>query len=491
MPNLLFLFTDEQRFDTMACYGNEAIAMPNLNHLAGQSCILEQAYVTQPVCTPSRASLMTGQWPHTCGCTENNVPLPPETACLPEMLPEGEYACGYHGKWHLGDEIFAQHGYTDWQAIDDGYHPWYSKERDPSARSAYHWWLVDHGIEPGKGNRFGRSQVADLPEELSKPAFLAQTAEHFIEQHRQEPWVLTVNFFEPHMPFTGPRDEQYDPAAIPLPRNFDHLPGEMNHPKYRLFREHYRRHGCGSSPAPLDNEVAWRTLIARYWGLCSQVDAAVGRVLKALRRSGQEDDTIIVYTSDHGDMMGSHQLVAKCVMYEEATRVPWLIRLPGQAAQRRIPQPVSQIDMVPTLLDLLGRPRPEHLQGHSLRDVLEGRAEQPGRDVFIEWNGPNCGLGADVIGEVKLPPDVAACADRATAEKAILDPLRTVVAADGWKLTLSPDLGRHELYNLRDDPLETTNLADRPDMKPRMRDLANRIRDWQEQTCDRVELPPI
>ena len=111
--NLLFIFTDEQRADSMAAYGNLHIETPNLNRLALESVIFDQAYVTQPVCTPSRSSIMTGLYPHTNGCTENNRPLPPGVPCLPEMLADGDYVTAYHGKWHLGDEIFAQHGFDE------------------------------------------------------------------------------------------------------------------------------------------------------------------------------------------------------------------------------------------------------------------------------------------------------------------------------------------------------------------------------------------
>lgn len=129
-PNLLFLYSDQQRADTLAVNGNSQIHMPNLNGLAAQSTAFERAYVTQPVCTPSRSSLLTGQCPHTNGCTRNNVPLQGDTRCLPELLGDPDYACGHLGKWHLRDEIFAQHGFAEWRAIEDGYWRYYS---DPSA----------------------------------------------------------------------------------------------------------------------------------------------------------------------------------------------------------------------------------------------------------------------------------------------------------------------------------------------------------------------
>ena len=485
--NLLFLFTDEQRADTMAAYGNRRIQTPNLNRLADQCVVFDRAYVTQPVCTPSRASIVTGLWPHTSGCTQNNVPLPAGAACLPEMLPAGRYATAYYGKWHLGDEILAQHGFDDWRSIEDGYRKYYSDRCDRDARSDYHHFLVANGLSPADGDAFTRAEAARLPEQFSKPAYLAREARRFIREHAGEPFVLFVNFLEPHMPFFGPRDGQHDPADVPLPGNFEHPPTADQHPKMRLFHQHYRESGCGGS-APLNGPAAWRELIARYWGLCSQVDTHVGAILAALEDAGLADSTIVVYTSDHGDMMGSHQLAAKCVMFEEAVRVPLLIRLPGQTVPRRIAAPVSQIDLVATLLDCMGHDVPDRRQGRSLRALLEGRQAGPADDVIIEWNGPNCGLAADVVGRVELPKHLEDCCTVEEAAAAVRDPVRTIVTADGWKLACSP-MGAHELYDLNEDALETTNLARRAELAPLMRGLADRIRAWQQRTGDAVELP--
>jgi arylsulfatase A-like enzyme len=134
-PNLLFLFTDEQRADTLAAYGNSRIAMPNLNALAEESILFERAYCTQPICTPSRSSIMTGVYPHSNGCTRNNAPLPEEFRCLPEYPAFEGYTSAYHGKWHLGDEIFRQHGFNEWRSFEDEYIRHYRPHRDRSARS--------------------------------------------------------------------------------------------------------------------------------------------------------------------------------------------------------------------------------------------------------------------------------------------------------------------------------------------------------------------
>ena len=544
-PNLLFIFTDEQRYDTLAAYGNEGIETPNLNRLGAESTVFERAYVSQPVCTPSRATLLTGLYPHTNGCVENNVPLAAVTPCLPELLPRGQYATAYHGKWHLGDEIFAQHGFDEWISIDDGYHRWYSAGRDRAARSSYHQFLLESGFEPEGGDRFGRAQSARLPEGYGKPAFLAREASRFIRDNRDRPFSLFVNFFEPHMPYFGPRDDQYAPAQVVLPPNFGDLPDATQPLKARALQRAYRERG--HSGLPLRTEADWRRMIANYWGLCSLVDTHVGTILDTLDECGLRDDTIVVYTSDHGDMMGSHGLLAKCVMFEEAVRVPLLVRRPGQTHGRRIAGPVSQIDLVPTLLDLMGQPVPDHLQGESLApllagaewvsdaaaasaaecpdhrrndsgasaaarqdrgqdgpgDVAPGRRAAPGSgptagrgepeasrgegDVFIEWNGGNTGMLGEGPGGYWALEALEGGASPADLEASIADPVRTVVTVEGWKFNCSP-LGEHELYDLEADPFETTNRAGDPGCAAVMRDLWGRLRRWQEETGDAVSL---
>lgn len=483
-PNLLFIFTDEQRADTLAAYGNRKIQMPNLNRLARQSVVFERAYCTQPVCTPSRSSLMTGLYPHTTGCTGNNIPLPRALPCLPEMIESGRYATGYHGKWHLGDEIFAQHGFEEWVGIEDGYRHWYSRGRDRDARSAYHHFLKANGFTPTPSNVFPRDFACRIPEPFGKPAFLAREASRFIRQHRRHPFILYVNFLEPHMPFFSPRNDQYDPRDVTLPRNFNRPPTPSQHLKARLMKEGYYEHG--HSGYPLRTEAEWRRMIANYWGLNSLVDTHVGAILKTLDDCGLTDNTIVVFTSDHGDMMGSHRLIAKCVMFEEAIRVPLLIKLPGQRRQRRMRHAVSQIDLVPTLLDLMGQPIPSRLQGVSRKAELEGARGRGAQDVFVEWSGTETGI-LERYEDERMPERLARLATRAQFRKAVRDPMRTIVTPDGWKFTWSR-MGQHELYNLRADPWEMKNLAARKDMKPRLRELTSRIRAWQVRMRDKMEM---
>lgn len=487
-PNLLFLYTDEQRFDTLAAYGNTRIQMPNLNRLAETSTVFDQAYVTQPVCTPSRSSLLTGLYPHTNGCTHNNVPLRASFPCLPEML-RGRYAAAHFGKWHLGDEIYPQHGFTDFRSTEDAYAELYSEGRDRNDRSPYHHWLVDKGLLPQNGSLFDRAETARFPEKFSKPAFLAEKSIEFIREHRHEPFALYVNFLEPHMPFLSPRDYQYDLDDIPLPANFEDAPGADAPLKARAFSRQY----CASSILgfPTRTPTEWRRMISHYWGLCSLVDTHAGRILAALEENQIMDNTLIVFTSDHGDMMGSHKLVAKCVMYEEAVRVPLLLRMPGQSRTARVAGPVSQLDLVPTLLELMNQPVPEHLQGQSLRPLLGSSRARSDRDVVIEWNGPDNDLLPPRVADAgfnELPEHLRDLATLPEMNAAVRDPVRTIISPDGWKFCCSP-LGEHQLFNLNDDPCERRNLFADASLRPRVREMQKRLGEWQGRTGDSVALP--
>lgn len=477
--NLLFIYTDEQTFKTLKAYGNDQMAMPNLDRLARQSVVFDETYVTQPICTPSRSTLLTGLYPHTNGCVKNNVPLNPETPCLPEMLTRGDHVTAHYGKWHLGDELHAQHGFQEWIGIEDAYNDYFSEGKDRDIRSGYHHFLIEHGFVPKNGSNFGRAEAARLPEEYGKPAFLAQEATRFLRTNKDNPFVLFVGFLEPHMPYFGPRDGQYDPADIPLPANFDAVPGPAQPLKARLLQQHFAR--VGHSGLPLSNPDEWRRMIANYWGLCSLIDTHVGTILDTLDECGLSENTLVVFTSDHGDMMGAHRLLAKCVMYQESIRVPFMIRKPGQTEGTRVTGPVSQIDLVPTLLDLMGEAVPESLQGKSLRPRMEHPDQLSREPAFVEWNGP-------VMAKLKMQDWMQELGTPEEIRAGCTDPVRTIITADGWKFNCSP-LGEHELYNLTDDPFETENVFEQE--RALARQLREQIVQWQKDTGDFVVLPTV
>ena len=470
-PNLLFIWTDEQRADTMAVYGNRKIQAPHLNQLAGESVVFPNAYVSQPVCTPSRATVMTGLWPHQSACVANNIPLPKGVKCFPEMLNDPDYCSAYMGKWHLGDEVFAQHGFTEWVSIEDGYRTHYGPDRDRSQKSSYWQFLNDLGYPPEDGY-YSRGFAAHLPLERCKPKFLETRAIDFLQRHRKDPFVLYVNFLEPHMPYYGPLNDLHDPASLNLPPNFDD-PLEDDEPlRYRLLRQGYI--DKGAEGLDLCTETGWRRLIANYYGLVSQVDRSVGAILAELQRLGLDGNTIVVYTSDHGDMMGSHKLLAKTVMYEESVKVPWLMRIPEmKRKQSLLPGRYSQLDLVPSLLELMGRENPG-LPGRSLVPVIKGE-RPPQRDVFIQWNQSEGQLNAKL-------PDVTP-KDTARVHNA---PIRTVITQEGWKLCRCAR-DKHQLFDLNADPYETKNLYYTGEHGPRIAELSGLISGWQADVEDSVE----
>lgn len=481
--NLLFIFTDEQAAATMAAYGNTMIHTPNLNRLAERSLVFANAYVTQPVCTPSRSSLLTGLYPHSSGCTENNIPLNTDVPCLPELVCPSDYVTGYIGKWHLGDELFAQHGFQVWQIVEDMYRQYCSPGRDRFKHSPYHDFLVGNGLAPDARSAdgfgfFSRLYCAALPEELGKAAYVAAEACRFLRENRDHPFLLYVNFLEPHMPYTSPRDSQYDPGKVRLPDNFHSECGADRPLKTRLFARAYRE--LGRDGFPLSTESDWRRFVANYWGMASLVDTHLGFILDTLEECGLAEKTILVFTSDHGDMMGSHRLLAKCVMFQEAIRVPLITRIPGLTGRGRIEPPVSQIDLVPTLIEALGREVPDGLDGHSWIPFLKGESPLAQKDVFIEWNGFNSGFG-DIVGGSPILPCWEEIADEEEILRALGDPVRTVITPDGWKYNHS-SIGEHELYDLGRDPLETRNLAQDPGYREFMGELRRRIAGWQSRT---------
>jgi arylsulfatase A-like enzyme len=485
-PNLLFLYTDEQRTDTLACHGNGRGIMPNIDRLAAQATVFDRAYCTQPVCTPARGSIVTGLYSHAHGAVDNNTWLRRDAKCLPEHLPAGLYTAGHFGKWHLGDEIFPQHGFTDWRGTEDTYHCTYSppvKEFGPE-RSHYHHWLLKHGVKPNTPgnmkpgdpkwhpayeNRFFRDQIHLLPEEVSRPAFLAEQALEFIRDNKARPWALYINFLEPHPPFHSCRDKQYSPADVTLAPNWKEELGPDRPLRLRARAASER-----------EEEKRLRETTARYWGMCSLLDDQIARIMKALDDYGLRGSTIIAFTTDHGEMLGSYGLGGKGCMFDEAAHVPMFVSLPGQKTGRRVGRPVSQIDLVPTLLDLMGQKIPPGLHGSSLAPVMTGPKTEPDRDVFIQWE----------TGPVKHPKPAkmnARLQKLGTADQigtAYQERVRTVVTRDGWKFNRN-SLGLHELYDLNNDPMERQNLAGDSAQKDRVSDLQGKIATWQAGVEDR------
>ena len=486
-PNLVFILPDRQRQDTLACYGNDWIQTPHLNGLAEESFVFDHCYVTQAVCCPSRASIMSGLYPVDAGMPVNLRILPPSVQSIAEMVSD-DYHTGYVGKWHLGDEILPQHGFAEWIGSNDNWWRQYTTEERKSEFSPYHHWLVEQGFEPDAshpgGKTFSARNRADLPAEYQMASYLGEQAAGFIERSAKRPFVLYVSSVEPHPPFTGPYNDLYDPATLPVDETFRVFP--EGHSLFNRIRSEFWLKAVHADGFDLSTEMGCRRMLSNYYGCVSIVDNMVGRILAALDNAGLRDNTIVVFTSDHGEMVGTHGHVEMRSPYEESSRVPLLVRAPWLTEnQRRVGGNFSQIDFVPTMLDLLGQAVPEHLAGESRADVLRGQAHLDDNDVVIQHNGVgDRDLTSAATSHTMAPERVRQLNLLKTA------PWRSVVTSDRWKLTLCA-VDQGELFDLNADPCEITNLFDLPEHRDRVRWMAARLRLWQEEVGDTAPLPSV
>ena len=469
-PNLILFLPDQQRADTLACYGGKKVHAPNLNKLASESVVFERAYVTHPVCTPSRSSLMTGTWPHINGCNRNSVPLDQRFRVFPELLEDKDYQTAYMGKWHLGEEGPAARGF----------HESISTEH----QGDYANFLISTGLTPDKQNEaFSELAISNFPLELSRPKFLEKRACEFIEKHQRDPFILVVAFVEPHSPYNGPLNDEHPLDQVDLDVTAMRPESENIPLRYRLMREWQQ------AEAVLDRQRLprqfffgvtsdeYRSIKQRYLGLVTLVDQSIGAILGCLEQFGLSDNTTVVHTSDHGDSLGAHHLFGKEVMFEEAARVPLLVRLPGHKRTKIVPQPVSHIDFVPTLLDLLGQPKDLQCAGKSLLPLIrEDTTATAPENIFMEW-APN---RTKVRKGTSLAP-------RRLIKRAVDESTRALVSPDGWKLCLR-DKDLNELYNLKDDPWETRNVYSDRQYASVISRLASEIHRWQESTHDRLKV---
>lgn len=481
-PNLLFIFTDQQRYDTVGPYGNPNIKTPNLDKLAESSAVFKRAYVAQPVCTPARATIMTGLYPHNHGCVGNNIILGDDVPTIAEMV--SGYKTAYMGKWHLGDEMIRQHGFDEWISTEE-YRGYVSDPEYRTLNCKYYDYFRSEGFMPDQEGEdyqtISRDFATRVPEVHSKPAFTAREADRFMKENRDKPFMLYVNFLEPHPPFFSVFDDMYDPDEVDLPANFGVELTDDKPSGYHLVRMYAREIG---RHVPLKDERTWRKLIAHYWGAVSLVDKYTGKILDSLRENGLEDNTIVVFTSDHGEMMGDFKMIQKGVIHDSSSRVPLFIKIPGVTDnQVRIEEPVGHVDLVPTLLDAMGLETDAALDGKSLLPSIKKAEELKDNEVFIEWNEGIQGGGGKWKKRYEKVPELADKVRKATKTAS-----RTIVTQDGWKLAANIG-GEHELYNYIDDPYERVNLYFDGNHDAIIRKLRGRIDAWQRTAGDTLELP--
>lgn len=451
-PNILFICTDQQRWDSLGCYGNPNAQTPAIDALAAEGVSFDQCYVQSPVCAPSRASLVTGQYPGVHGLWANGVALKPGAGLMSRALAGAGYDCGMIGKMHLAACF---NGRTEERQPDDGYRV-YQWAHDPSHASPendYHRWLAEH--HPGllerahSGGERVRHQPAGfdaMPTEAHYSRWAGERAIEFLDQRPdpEQPFFLWVNFYDPHHPFVAPQEylDRFDPETLPDPIGF---PGELD-TKPEIQRdasaESYAGHARGFADHT-PSEI--KQIRAAYAAMISVIDDETGRILNRLHDLGLDNDTLVIFTSDHGEMLGDHELLLKGPMlYEMAVRVPLILRWPGHLpAGSRRDELVQWIDLNPTFTGAAGIDPLPGAQGMSLLPLACGDADAPARDWAIcEYR--NSGHPYD-------PPVML-----------------TMLRHDQWKLIVEhgpPASSRQrtgELYDLATDPHELANLWDDP-----------------------------
>jgi arylsulfatase A-like enzyme len=442
-PNIIFLLADDQRWDTMGCYGNPYIITPNMDKMASEGLRFENVYHVSPICQPSRASIMTGRYlsSHQCGFDR------PTTVAIsksefedsyPVLLRKAGYRTGFVGKFGfpVADKKILNVGFPYPDEGRQGRSQLWSKPEYMPSEAFDRW----NGFA-GQGSY--TTPKGHLTEVNASNAcqFIADSK----KSHPDKPFCLSVSFKAPHGPYTpmAKYRQLYDDIEIPPYSNdgveyFSRLPA--------VVREQYRARGSAST-----------SFLKNYFALITGVDAALGKIREELRKQGLEDNTVIIYTSDNGYFCGSKGLNGKDLLYEESVRAPLLYFDPRLSASRsgtKIAGLVSIIDLAPTLLDLAGLNKPASMQGFSLLPLVVGTKTEVRDSTFSENNFANF---------ITAVEDAADDTERdAILEKGTVR--SKCVRTNRYKYIRYHETRPliEELWDIQADPLELNNLASDP-----------------------------
>jgi len=433
-PNVLFLMSDQHQRRASGAYGNAEVHTPHIDALAQQSMRFERAYCQAPVCVPSRGSLITGLYPHRHGAKILQDPLPAAIPTLGHFFRERGYATAAIGKMHFVDEQ-NHHGF-DYRINEADFAQTLSSEE----RERIH---ADQG---------GADAVVGRPSRLSshyfQDNFFADQTVSFLHQNRERPFCLFSSFLIPHTPLVPLKEffDLYRDAHLTLPVRTEHeledgFPGNLIRSRERGWYT--------------QTDAELEMSLKGYYGNVSQMDSYVGRVYQALVDLHLDQHTIVIYTSDHGEMAGAHRIWTKHNMYEQSVGVPLLISFPGQI-QRNVVRSelIEQVDIFPTVAELCGFSAPANLHGRSFAGLLKGGRYEPRDLAYSEYYFCRTVFTKDDR-YVGRPPMLMARTDR-------------------WKLVyLSWD--RCELYDLHADPGEFHNCIDDPKHAGVVKELQARI----------------
>lgn len=421
-PNVLVILTDDQRWDAMSCAGHPWFKTPNLDRLAAEGARFTNAFVTTSLCSPSRASLLSGLYAHSHKVLNNFTDFPNDLPSYPRRLHQAGYETAYIGKWHMG-------------------------EQSDDIRPGFDYWMS----HKGQGNYFDNEFNINGQRLTLKGYYttvVTDAALAWLKKPRQKPFLLILGHKAPHGGPIVPEpkyEHAFDQVDIKKPVNYDDF--DRGKPQW-LKQSVSTWHGHGG---PLYGLKEFPRFVRYYHATIASVDESVGRIYDALRQAGQLDQTLIVYTSDNGFVLGEHGRVDKRTMYEESIRVPLLVRYPRLVPRPvQVPQMVLNIDLAPSILDICGAPPLEKAHGQSWKRLLAGDAQGWRTSWYYEYNYEK---------EFPYTPNVRG------------------VRTDEWKYIHyphgdgSPDRYTVELYHLKDDPLEMNNLIDDPKQADRVKQL--------------------
>jgi arylsulfatase len=432
--NVLLILTDQLRHDALGCAGNPVVETPNLDRLAEQGIRFTNAYTDVPVCMAARAALMTGQQGHRINALDNNVGSMEDRPTVAGTLRDGGYSTFAVGKMHtrplrssLGfDRVMLSEGQVA-HLWDDDYALFlhahgYPHEREP------------HGVgNPGAAGPglYYKPETLARPEEHTTTAWTADRTIDYLELNRDRRFFCYTSFVKPHPPFHPPipYDRHYDPANVDLPIGWG-MPVDDTDPA--LDAQDRFKIGAGKTEAEI------RQIRASYYGLVTQIDHHVGRILDTLERLGLRDRTVVIFSSDHGELLGDHGHWGKRCFYDSSAKVPFIVSCPGRFEIGRVDRRlVSLADVFPTLADLAHVPTPPGLSGSSIVPLLLDPSA-PGKDwQLAEFTG--------FVGIIDTP-------DRRMLA-------RFMVRWGDWKYNYFANGGREQLFNLREDPNELRSVA--------------------------------
>jgi arylsulfatase A-like enzyme len=516
----LLIITDQHRADYLGCYGHPLLKTPHIDSIAARGTRFERFYVATPVCMPNRATLMTGRMPSVHGVRSNGMPLSLRSNTFVDVLRAGGYATALIGKSHLqnftgfgpvlerdppraGDRLLdakfaeamkpsANGGAYDqelpsrWISGNDFAMrlPFYGFDHGHRVGGHYYVWLKskrpDADALRDPKNQLPHDYVCPqairtpIPEELYPTSYIADKAcawlDGYTEAKRSAPFFLMVSFPDPHHPFTPPGRywSMYRPDDMAVPPSFDH--GNRPVPRPVAWALAQRERGeaeiAGQAAFAVDEREA-REAMALSCGMIAMIDDAVGRVLARLTASGQADNTVVIFTTDHGDFLGDHRLLLKGpAHYEGITRVPFIWAEPGTRPARRTDVLGGTLDIALTILDRARIRAYNGMQGESLLPALDGNALGTARDsVVIEDDQQRATLGFEA------PPR-----------------LRTLIT-QRYRITIAHGDAYGELYDRQNDPHEMDNLFDDPAHRGVRADLMERLAYREMEFADRSPLP--